>query len=217
MKMYDVHSHLGKTSSGEENSAALLVEDLARYGITKVGISSLSGTVTRVQNDLVHSAMQQFPGVVMGYAFINPKAPDVFDEIDRCLGDYKMNGVKFHPWKHGYYADNCPQIDEVSQLLSTTASIFRFMWERLPYARLGRGSTMLKSIRACEYSLPIWDAGNLDTARSRLCRIFRISGWRPRARRNTKTCRRPPGSWGQNASCLGQTGRTNRPILKLKS
>ena len=67
MKMYDVHSHLGKTSSGEENSAALLVEDLARYGITKVGISSLSGTVTRVQNDLVHSAMQQFPGVVMGY------------------------------------------------------------------------------------------------------------------------------------------------------
>ena len=113
MKMYDVHSHLGKTSSGEENSAALLVEDLARYGITKVGISSLSGTVTRVQNDLVHSAMQQFPGVVMGYAFINPKAPDVFDEIDRCLGDYKMNGVKFHPWKHGYYADNCPQIDEV--------------------------------------------------------------------------------------------------------
>ena len=68
MKMYDVHSHLGKTSSGEENSAALLVEDLARYGITKVGISSLSGTVTRVQNDLVHSAMQQFPGVVMGYS-----------------------------------------------------------------------------------------------------------------------------------------------------
>lgn len=113
MKMYDVHSHLGRTSSGEENSAALLVKELGDLGISKVGISSLSGTSTRAQNDLVHQAMTQFPGVVMGYAFINPKAPDVYDEIDRCLGDYRMNGVKFHPWKHGYYSDNCPQINGV--------------------------------------------------------------------------------------------------------
>lgn len=113
MKLYDVHSHLGKTSSGEENSAGLLVQELAGYGISKVGISSLSGTSTRAQNDLVYHAMKEFPGVVMGYAFINPKAPDVYDEIDRCLGDYGMYGVKFHPWKHGYYSDNCPQIDGV--------------------------------------------------------------------------------------------------------
>ena len=113
MKMYDVHSHLGKTSSGEENSAGLLVRELQGFGISKVGISSLSGTCTREQNDLVHSAMVEFPDVVMGYAFINPKAPDVYDEIDRCLGDYRMNGVKFHPWKHGYYSDNCRQIDGV--------------------------------------------------------------------------------------------------------
>lgn len=113
MKLYDVHSHLGKTSSGEENSAGLLVQELAGYGISKVGISSLSGTSTRAQNDLVYHAMKEFPGVVMGYAFINPKAPDVYDEIDRCLGDYGMYGVKFHPWKYGYYSDNCPQIDGV--------------------------------------------------------------------------------------------------------
>lgn len=113
MKMYDVHAHLGKTSSGEENSAALLVEDLKSYGIEKVGISSLSGTSTRVQNDLVYDAMCQFPDFIRGYAFINPKAPDALDEIDLCLGKYKMQGVKFHPWKHGYYSDNCPQIENV--------------------------------------------------------------------------------------------------------
>lgn len=113
MKLYDIHSHLGKTSSGEENSAERIVQELGSFGITKVGISSLSGTDTRQQNDLVYAAMEQFPGVVMGYAFINPKAPEAYDEIDRCLGDYRMNGVKFHPWKHGYYSDNCPQIDGV--------------------------------------------------------------------------------------------------------
>ncbi|MEF9921017.1 MAG: amidohydrolase family protein [Bacilli bacterium] len=119
MKMYDVHAHLGKTSSGESNSAALLVEELNSYGITKVGISSLSGTSTREQNDLVHDAMMEFPGIVKGYAFINPKAPDVHEEIDKCLGEYKMDGVKFHPWKHGYYSDNCPQIDGVLDQIET--------------------------------------------------------------------------------------------------
>lgn len=113
MKMYDVHSHLGKTSSGEENTPRDLVEDLKKFGISKVGISCLSGTVTRAQNDLVYRAMRAYPGIIEGLAFIHPKDPQVFDEIDRCLGDYKMIGVKFHSWKHGYYPDNCPSLDAI--------------------------------------------------------------------------------------------------------
>ena len=119
MKLYDVHAHLGTTSSGEKNSASQLVEELRSCGVQRVGISSLSGCCTRVQNDLVHDAMTQYPDFIFGYAFINPKAPDVHDEIDRCLGDYRMNGVKFHPWKHGYYSDNCPQIDGVWSHIET--------------------------------------------------------------------------------------------------
>lgn len=53
MLIYDIHSHLGKTSSGDENSPKELVNDLKAYGISKVGISSLSGICTREQNDLV--------------------------------------------------------------------------------------------------------------------------------------------------------------------
>lgn len=119
MKMYDVHAHLGKTSSGEDNSIDFMVEDLKKFGITKVGISSLSGTITKDQNDLVHQAMLKYPDIVKGYAFINPKAPDVYDELDRCLGSFQMDGVKFHPWKHGYYADNCPQIDGVLNMIES--------------------------------------------------------------------------------------------------
>lgn len=119
MKILDLHAHLGRTSSGEANSAALLVEELRAFGIEKTGISSLSGTVTREQNDLVYDAMKQHPDFIVGYAFINPKAPDAFDEIDRTLGDCGMSGVKFHPWKHGYYADNTPQIDAVLGRIKT--------------------------------------------------------------------------------------------------
>ncbi|MDO5145444.1 MAG: amidohydrolase family protein [Eubacteriales bacterium] len=113
MVIYDIHSHLGKTSSGDENSPDELVADLAEYGISKVGISSLSGISMREQNDLVHRAMKAYPGVIKGYAFINPKAPDAIEEVHRCLGELKMDAVKFHSWKHGYYPDNTPALQNI--------------------------------------------------------------------------------------------------------
>lgn len=113
MKMIDAHSHLGMTSSGEPNDIHQLVSDMRSHGIAQAGISSLSGTDMRKQNDLVYEAMCLYPQQIKGYAFINPKAPDAHEEIDRCLGDRKMTAVKFHPWKHGYYSDNTPQLYEV--------------------------------------------------------------------------------------------------------
>jgi predicted TIM-barrel fold metal-dependent hydrolase len=113
MKIYDIHAHLGRTSSGEENSPGQMAAELGGYGVTKIGVSSLSGTSAREQNDLVYKAMRALPNTILGYAFINPKAPDASDEIDRCLGDYRMSGVKFHSWKHGYYPDNAPELDRL--------------------------------------------------------------------------------------------------------
>lgn len=73
MLIYDIHSHLGKTSSGDENSPEKLVNDLKAYGIQKVGISSLSGISTREQNDLVYRAMKSFPDIIKGYALSIPR------------------------------------------------------------------------------------------------------------------------------------------------
>jgi predicted TIM-barrel fold metal-dependent hydrolase len=113
MLKYDIHSHLGKTSSGEENTPEELLADLRAHGITKVGISSLSGISMHDQNNLVARAMAAHPGDIFGYAFINPKAPDAIEEVHRCLGELKMNGIKFHSWKHGYYPDNTPALDAI--------------------------------------------------------------------------------------------------------
>lgn len=110
---YDFHSHLGKTRSGEENSARQMVEELKAFGIEKVGICSLSGNGMRPQNDLVYAAMQEFPGIVYGYADIDPKAEDAMDEVHRTLGEMGMSGVKFMAWKHGYAVENCPQLGDV--------------------------------------------------------------------------------------------------------
>lgn len=113
MKMYDLHSHLGTTRSGEKNSAAQMVKEMESYGIQRVGIVYLSGTGYRSQNELVYSAMCEFPDFIEGYADIDPKDPGAFDEVNRCLGDFKMKGVKFLPWKHGYHCENCPPLGAV--------------------------------------------------------------------------------------------------------
>ncbi len=113
MKIFDVHSHLGFTSSGEQNTPTQLVEELKEYGITKVGISCLSGNDTRYQNDLVYQACKEYPDAIIGYGFIHPKAHDALEEVDRCLGEYKFKAIKFHSWKHGYYPDNASAIDAI--------------------------------------------------------------------------------------------------------
>ena len=113
MKMIDIHGHMGMTSSGQAIDVDGLVSSMDEFGISITGISSLSGIVTKKQNDLVLECKNRYPDRVRAYAFINPKAADVHDEIDKRLGDQKFDGVKFHPWKHGYYSDNTPQIDKV--------------------------------------------------------------------------------------------------------
>lgn len=118
MKIFDIHSHFGPTSSGEIVSADNMISELQNYGISKIGISCLSGNSTRQQNDLIYNTMKAFPDIIYGYSFINPKDSNAINEIDLCLGQYKMNGVKFHSWKQGYYPDNRPELFNIFQEIS---------------------------------------------------------------------------------------------------
>ncbi|WP_040214980.1 amidohydrolase family protein [Clostridium polynesiense] len=118
MKRYDFHSHLGKTRSGDGNSAHQMVKELKAFGIEKVGIVSLSADSMIANNDIIYAAMKEYPDFVEGYADIDPKDPHAMDEIHRTLGEMKMNGVKFMSWKHGYNVENCPQLDQVIDEIS---------------------------------------------------------------------------------------------------
>ena len=50
MKRFDIHAHMGITSSGEAIGVEQLISDMDKYGILKTGISSLSGIDNREQN-----------------------------------------------------------------------------------------------------------------------------------------------------------------------
>lgn len=113
MKYYDFHSHLGKTSSGEENNATMLVNALKKYGIEKVGISNLTMATMEARNDLIYDAMQQYPDFIKGYMYLDFKSPNIYDEIDKRLGDQKFDGCKIVTSKEGIRGDNCPAIKQV--------------------------------------------------------------------------------------------------------
>ncbi|HDK5580370.1 TPA: amidohydrolase, partial [Klebsiella pneumoniae] len=70
------------------------------------------------QNEYVYEAMQKFPGRIHGYAFINPKSKNALQEVCINLEERQMKGIKFHSWKHGYYPDNCPILDEIFEKIS---------------------------------------------------------------------------------------------------
>ena len=74
MKRFDIHAHMGKTSSGEAIGVEQLIFDMDKYGILKTGISSLSGIDNREQNDLVYDSYLKYPDRIIPYAFINPKS-----------------------------------------------------------------------------------------------------------------------------------------------
>jgi len=119
VKIYDIHSHMGRTSSGEDTSPERMLQELAGIGVSKVGVSSLTGIDSREQNDLVHAAVLAHPDEVVGYAFINPKDPDAPAETERCLTQLGMRGVKFHSWKNGYYPDNRPELWEIFEIIQS--------------------------------------------------------------------------------------------------
>jgi len=109
----DFHVHLGTTSQGKKFTVDDLVKIMDKYGINKSGLSVLAGVSMTEQNNAVYQAMEKYPDRIIGYAYINPRDPDAINEVNRCLGDLKMKGIKFHSWKHGYYPDNCKNLDKV--------------------------------------------------------------------------------------------------------
>lgn len=113
MVKYDIHSHFGPTSSGENSSIEEMIEELEKYGIKKVGISCLSGNSMEEQNNIIYKAMKDKKDKIYGYCFINPKDKNALQELDKCLKIYKMSAVKLHSWKQGYYPDNRPELKKI--------------------------------------------------------------------------------------------------------
>lgn len=109
----DYHVHLGKSSQGHLYTVEDLIAMMDEFHVEKCGLSILNGIDTKPLNDQVLECRNKYPDRIVAFAYINPRDPNAVDEVHRCLGKEKMQGIKFHSWKHGYFPDNNQNLDKV--------------------------------------------------------------------------------------------------------
>jgi len=106
----DVHGHLGR--AGAFDIPAWTPEQVIAI-MDRVGINVLCASQVvclpgdyRRGNEVMADVLKEFPGRFIGYALPNPNYPDDIDrELDRCIGESGMKGIKTHTVFHNLPAD----------------------------------------------------------------------------------------------------------------
>jgi predicted TIM-barrel fold metal-dependent hydrolase len=103
-EIWDNHTHLAETlgATPEERMGRLLeiadrleISRLVLFMGTFEGTYNLSPEQLRRANDLILRAIKPYPDRVLGYVYLNPKHTQAsLDEMDRCIRDGPMVGVK---------------------------------------------------------------------------------------------------------------------------
>jgi len=77
------------------------MRDAERLGVDRLVVSSLGSWAyeptheeCRQANRAVHRLMQEYPGVVLGLAYVNPCYPQAVEEFERCVTEWGFVGLK---------------------------------------------------------------------------------------------------------------------------
>jgi len=110
-KIIDGHAHFGKSFLGWSDKYPTLDEILKiydEYGVVKACVSHWLIVYDPVEaNKEVYKAVREHPDRLIGFAVVAPRfGKSAIEDIDRCVCDYGMKGLKVHPSAHGFYVDS---------------------------------------------------------------------------------------------------------------
>lgn len=135
--IWDGHCHLsGVTGTTPEDRLARLLEFADRMGISRLCVfMGMEFTYDpdparlRKDNDEVLRAIRKFPDRAFGFVYLNPKHQQAsLDELDRCVRDGPMVGVKLWVAEHC----NSPALDPiVERATALKAPIFQHTWLKI--------------------------------------------------------------------------------------
>jgi predicted TIM-barrel fold metal-dependent hydrolase len=148
-EIWDVHCHLANPlkDSTPEARLARLLEIADRVGISRLCVYmgmkwsyDPSPDDFRKQNDQVLAAIRRYPDRAFGFVYVNPKHPrESLDEINRCIADGPMVGVKLWVAAH---ADS-PQLDPIVQRATELkAVVFQHTWIKITGNLSGESTPM---------------------------------------------------------------------------
>ena len=134
MEIWDLHCHLhGVPGKTPEARLAKLLEYGDRMGITRLCVymgmdwsNEPNPEKLRQDNDEVLRAVRQFPDRAFGFVYLNPQHTQAsLDELNRCVGDGPMVGVKL------WVAQRCnaPELDPLMERAAELkALVFQHTW-----------------------------------------------------------------------------------------
>lgn len=137
-EIWDVHCHLANplTGRGPEDRLGRLLEVADRMGISRVCVYmgmkwsyDPSPADFRQQNDEVLAAIRRWPDRAFGFVYVNPKHPrESLDEINRCIADGPMVGLKLWVVMHASDPQLDPIVDRATEL---KAVVFQHTWLKI--------------------------------------------------------------------------------------
>lgn len=100
--LIDMHTHLwvqdGSRETAEENKRTIL-KTCENFQVDRIYLSSLGSYYPdeeeiRCLNRMTYDFMREYPELVRGYCYLNPRNPDTMEELRRGIEEYGMSGVK---------------------------------------------------------------------------------------------------------------------------
>lgn len=137
MEIWDLHCHLsGIPGTTPEERLGKLLEYADRMGIARLCVYmgmewayDPSPEKLRQDNDEVLRAISHYPDRAFGFVYLNPKHTQTsLDELNRCVGDGPMVGVKL------WVAQKCnaPELDRIIERAEELkAIIFQHTWLKI--------------------------------------------------------------------------------------
>jgi hypothetical protein len=136
-EIWDLHCHLsGMPGNTPEARLGKLLEYADRMGIARLCVFmgmewsyDPSPEKMRQENDEVLRALRHFPDRAFGFVYLNPKHTQAsLDELDRCVRDGPMVGVKLWVAQHC----NAPELDPlVARATELKAIVFQHTWLKI--------------------------------------------------------------------------------------
>lgn len=95
--LIDIHAHIWKGNYARDK--AEIVKACSLYGISKVyisGLNSLNPDEEEIKelNHEVYKFMQEQPGLIEGFCYVNPLYKKCLDDLKKGIEEYRMSGMK---------------------------------------------------------------------------------------------------------------------------
>jgi predicted TIM-barrel fold metal-dependent hydrolase len=137
VEIWDLHCHLsGVPGRTPDERMAALIKYADRMGITRLCVYmgmkwsyDPSPEDFRKQNDEVLQALSHWHDRAFGFVYVNPKhVQESLAEIDRCVRDGPMVGIKLWVARHA----NAPELDPiVKRAAELKAVVFQHTWIKI--------------------------------------------------------------------------------------